>query len=167
MRLKAVKFAVAALAVAGLGGTAAALATPGKGSAPTTVSITTATTPAAPSQKPTTGAGCRPMVMLIVKGTTSAGAGPSSLSLNVTGGNHFAKLLVANNASTALTVNTNANTKVTTGSGATSTLGAIDSGDTVLAQYRVCKASLTGATTVGALSTLTTSLTAKKVVTLG
>ena len=170
MKLKALKFGLAALVIAGLGSAAAAFATPSNGSNPasTITTLSTPTTTTKGHRPPTTGAGCRPQVTLIVRGTTTGDAGSSSLPLNVTGGNHFAKLLFANNTSTALTVNTSASTKLTTKSGATTTLSAIGNGSKVLAQYRVCKADLKGATK-DTLSSLLSSptLTPKKIVKLG
>jgi len=178
MKLKALKFGLAALVIAGLGSAAAAFATPGKGHNPHGSTITTLSTPTTTSTTPTTttnghrppktGAGCKPAVALIVKGTTTGDAGSSSLPLNVTGGNHFAKLLFANNTSTALTVNTSTSTKLTTSSGDTTTLSAIGNGSKVLVQYRVCKADLKGATTSTLSSMLSSpTLTPKKIVKLG
>jgi hypothetical protein len=150
--------------------------TTGKGHKPSTTTAATTTVAAATTttkttgkgHKPsTTGVGCKPQVSLIVKGTATADAGASTLSLNVTGGNHWAKLLFANNTTTTVSVNTAASTQVVTGTGTTTALSSIKKSDRVLVQYRVCKADVTGAKTAGTLSTLATSLTPKKVVKLG
>jgi hypothetical protein len=116
-----------------------------------------------------TGAGCKPAVAVIVKGTANSDGTTSPLSLTVTGGNHFASQLFAKGTSAAVNVTTTASTPVTVG-GAPSTLGSIKKGDTVLLQYRVCKADLKP-TAQGAspttLSTFIGGLTARKVVDLG
>jgi hypothetical protein len=138
------KAGLAALVVAGLGTATAALATPNSHSVGHDSTVTTSTTNGTTtSHKPsTTGAGCRPEVSLIVKGTTTADATDTSLTLTVTGGNHFAKPLFANDAKTLLTVNTQSTTKVADSSGQATTLSSIKSSSKVLVMYRVCKADL-------------------------
>jgi hypothetical protein len=131
----------------------------------TTTTTTQATTTTAQSQKPA----CVPQVAVIVRGTASADVGSSStVSLTVTGGNHFAKLLFAN---TALSVNTTSKTQVTTASGKASPLSAIDKGERVLAMYKVCRSSITGKspnlTSPSTLSSFLASLSPTRVVELG
>ena len=158
----------------------------GKGHTKTTTGTTTSTTstPSKPGKghtKTTTGPtsttsthgnkpACTPQVTIIVKGTANAdvGTNDSSVSLNVTGGNHFAKLLFGN---TSLSVNTTNTTKVTTGDDKAGALSSIDKGDRVLAMYKACKSSVTGnspnVSSAGALSTYLGSLSPRKVVALG
>jgi hypothetical protein len=137
----------------------------GKGHPKTTTSGTSTTS--THGNKPA----CTPQVTIIVRGTANAdvGTNDTSLSLNVTGGNHFAKPLFGNN--TSLSVNTTNTTKVTTGNGKASALSSIDKGDRVLAMYKACKSSVTGnspnVSSAGALSTYLGSLSPRKVVDLG
>src|SRR5438132_265208 len=69
---------------------------------------------AAPSKgkPPKTGAGCKPAVSVILKGTLAANgaAAPFTLLLTVTGGNHFAKAYKA--ASQPVSINVTTSTKV-------------------------------------------------------
>jgi hypothetical protein len=55
-------------------------------------SVAVAAPPAGKGKPATTGTGCKPMVSVILKGTLAADAGssPTSLSVNVSGGNRFA-----------------------------------------------------------------------------
>jgi hypothetical protein len=118
----------------------------------------------ATGKPPSTGAGCKPAVMVVVKGTAAADAAASSLSLTVTGGNHWARLMLGTTG-TATTVNTGQNTKVDVG-GKASVLTSIKKGDNVLVQYRTCKADLTGKSGQTA-TTFVGSLTPRKVIDLG
>ena len=104
MKLKAV---VAAGALALVGASVAFAAPPaGKGKPETTGKPATAGKPA------TTGAGCKPMVSVILKGKLAADAGsaPTSLTVDVSGGNHFAAAWKGNHSvSIALSASTKVN----------------------------------------------------------
>jgi hypothetical protein len=176
MKLKAI---VGALVI-GAAGAAVAFAAPppGKGPHHGSTSTSTGTIGLAPASTGTvrahgkpaaTGENCKPAIMVVVKGKANADAGGNALSLNVTGGNKFAKLLFGGGV-TALTVNTTAKTQISAGGNAHA-LTSVKKGDNVLAQYRVCKADVTGKSghvaNAGALSTFLTSLSPRKVVDLG
>jgi hypothetical protein len=106
---------------------------------------------------------CVPQVTLVIKGT-SAGDGSVSID-NVTGGNHFAKLLL-NNTST-VNISTGPNTQVTV-NGNASNAGSIKKGDHLLETFRVCKSDITGKSTnvasVSNFSTFVATLKPKKVI---
>ena len=90
--------------------------------------------PPAGKGKPQTGAGCKPQVMVVLKGTLTA----APLSVDVTSGNHWGRAYVAGTASTTIAVD--ANTKVRRqGKRAITDLVV---GDRVLVQAKVCKADL-------------------------
>jgi hypothetical protein len=108
---------------------------------------------------------------VVVFGTSTGDvqAGATSFTLNVTGGNHFAKLLFGK---TTLSVGTDGSTKVNTSNGSASTLAAIDTNDRLLVMYKACKSTITtkkGSTalTVDTLKTTLEGLKAKKVVDRG
>jgi hypothetical protein len=113
---------------------------------------------------------CVPQVALVVFGTAKADAGSNFLSLNVTGGNHFAKLLFGSSPTT-LNVNTTSSTKVTTASGESSTLTSIKNGDRALVLYKVCKSNISGnspnVVSADSLSKYLSPLSPKKVVDRG
>ena len=127
----------------------------------------TAAFAAAPNKgkPPSSGVGCKPQVTVVVKGT-AADDGGSTLSLTVSGGNHWAKLLFANNTTTKTTVTTSQTTKVSV-AGKSGALTSIKKDDRVLVQYRVCKGDLTGKKTVDALADLLGSTPARRVIDLG
>ena len=146
MKLKAL---IGALVVGALGA-AVAFAAPapnnhGRGHTSTTITTSTSTvtvalTPTNTNGKkpPKTGPGCRPQVTLVVKGTAT---GDGTASIDVTGGNHFAKALVDNK----VTLNvTNLNGTQVTVNGASSNVSSIKSKDHLLETFRVCKADVTG-----------------------
>jgi hypothetical protein len=186
VKLKAV---LGALVVGALGAAVAFAApppgTPGKGltkststSTGTSASTTTTTVAAATTSTTSTNShkqknkpACVPQIAVVIFGTASSDAGGSSLSLNVTGGNKFAKLLFANNATTALTVNTTSSTQVTTSDGKASALSSIKKGDRTLVMYKACKSSVSGSSanvaSASSLSSYLSSLTPKKVVARG
>jgi hypothetical protein len=114
---------------------------------------------------------CVPQVMVIVKGTANDVGGTDSLSLNVNGGNHFAKLLFQNDTTTNVTLKKGTNTSITNLSGNATALTSVQKGDRVLAQYKVCKSSLSGKnatlTTNTAFTNFLTANTARKIVDLG
>jgi hypothetical protein len=101
-------------------------------------SVAVAAPPAGKGKPATTGAGCKPMVAVILKGTLAADAGsaPTSLSVNVTGGNHFAKAWKNQAASIALTSLTRINRAGDTNA------ADLKSGDRVNIQAKSCKADL-------------------------
>jgi hypothetical protein len=85
-----------------------------------------------------TGTGCKPMVAVVLRGTLAADAGtaPTSLSVSVTGGNHFAAAWRNQTVSIALTPNTRINRQ------GDRNAGDLKSGDSVNIQARACKADL-------------------------
>jgi hypothetical protein len=114
-----VKLVLASLAVAGLGVSSAVAAPPeGKG-------------------KPTTGEGCKPKIMVVLKGTLKS-ASASSLSVDVKSGNRWGRAYVK--ASQPLAITVNADTKVRRQG--QKTLADLKPEDRVLVQARVCKADL-------------------------
>ena len=86
----------------------------------------------------TTGAGCKPMVAVVLKGTLAADAGsaPTSLSVNVTSGNHFAAVWKNKAVSIALTSSTKVNRQ------GDKNAADLKSGDRLNIQARSCKADL-------------------------
>lgn len=116
------KFLIVALAIASLGVSAAVAAPPpGKG-------------------KPTTtGAGCKPKVTVVLKGTLAVEpvAPVATLSVNVTKANRHGRAYVS---ASAVTVTVNADTKVRRQG--EKRLADLEVGDRVLVQARVCKADL-------------------------
>jgi len=91
----------------------------------------------AKGKPPTTPPTCKPQISVILKGTLAAdaGAAPTALSINVTGGNKFAHAYKS--GAQPVSVAVNSSTKVHRG---TSTSWAdLKSGDRVNVQARVCK----------------------------
>jgi hypothetical protein len=114
-----IKLVLAALAVAGLAVSSAVAAPPeGKG-------------------KPRTGEGCKPKVAVVLKGTLSAGASTTSLSMNVTGANRWGRAWkTAGTATAAL----DTKTKVRGGGmKSVADLADLKAGDRVLVKARLCK----------------------------
>lgn len=103
---------------------------------------------------PTTGAGCKPKVAVVLKGTLAAtpAAAATAISVKVTSGNRWGRSYVAGPQPRSIGVN--ASTKVR--GGGKKTLGALVSGDGVLVQARACKADLA--------NNATPALTASKIV---
>ncbi|HET7573464.1 MAG TPA: hypothetical protein VFJ77_12445 [Gaiellaceae bacterium] len=91
-------------------------------------------------KKPKTGAGCRPQVSVILKGTLAAdgAAAPSSLSVTVTGGNRAGRAYRAATQPVAVSIDTS--TRVGRRGKHDPTL--LQAGDRVVVQARVCKADL-------------------------
>ena len=85
--------------------------------------------------KPTTGAGCKPKVTVVLKGTLVT-PGATSLTVNVTSGNRWGRAY--DEASHSILVNPD--TKVRRQG--KKTLDALVAGDRVLVQARACKADL-------------------------
>jgi hypothetical protein len=115
-----IKLLLAALAVAGLVVSSAVAAPPeGKG-------------------KPRTGEGCKPQVAVVLKGTLSATASTTSLSMNVTGANRWGRAWRTAGTATA-TLDTK--TKVRGGGMKTvaDLVADLKAGDRVHVQARVCK----------------------------
>jgi hypothetical protein len=124
MKLKSLGLA---FAIALVGASVAVAAPPaGKGKPETT------------GKPPATGTGCKPMVSVILRGTLAADAGtaPTSLSVNVTGGNHFAAAWNNKTLSIALTSSTKVNRE------GDRNAADLKSDDSVNIQARVCKADL-------------------------
>jgi hypothetical protein len=101
-------------------------------------SVAVAAPPSGKGKPPATGAGCKPNVAVVLKGTLggNGAAAPFSLAVNVTGGNHFATAY--KNHSISIQVATS--TKVHRQGDSSST--ALKSGDKVNIQAKACKADL-------------------------
>ena len=99
-----------------------------------TASSAIAAPPADKGKKPTTGAGCKPKITVVLKGTLTG----APLSVDVTSGNRWGRAYVAGTASTAIAVD--ANTKVRRQDKKAITDLVV--GDRVLVQAKVCKADL-------------------------
>lgn len=157
--MKKSAFAVA-LALAGLAASAA-LATPPPGknkhetSTNTSTTTTTVTTNSHKGKPNVEGQGCRPSVAVILRGTLAAdgAAAPTTLSVNVTGGNHASRAYrppAAQPVSVAVTTSTRVNRR------GDHNPADLKSGDRVNIHARACRADLKGG---GA-----PALTAKRVV---
>jgi hypothetical protein len=116
-------------------------------------SVAIAAPPAGKGKPATTGAGCKPMVAVILKGTLAADAGtaPTSLSVNVTGGNHFAAAF----KNTAISVALGSSTKVNRQGDKNA--ADLKSGDRVNIQARSCKADLANHATPSLTATRVTA----------
>jgi hypothetical protein len=103
------------------------------------VSSAMAAPPAGKGKPPTTGAGCKPRIAVVLKGTLAAtpGATATALSVNVTSANHWGKAYVTAGPKA---IGVDANTKVRRQGG--KTLGDLLKDDRVLIQARACKADL-------------------------
>jgi hypothetical protein len=103
---------------------------------------------------PATGAGCKPRIAVVLKGTLASTPGPSatSISVKVTSGNHWGGAYVAASQPRSIGVDSNTNIRRE----GQKTLAALLAGDLVLVQARVCKADLA--------NNATPALTASKVV---
>ena len=99
-----------------------------------TASSALAAQPADKGKKPTTGAGCKPQVTVVLKGTLKV----APLSVDVTSGNRWGRAYVEGTANTLITVNDD--TKVRRQGKAE--IGDLELGDRVLVQAKVCKAAL-------------------------
>ena len=111
------KLVLASLAIAGLAASSAVAAPPaGKG-------------------KPRTGEGCKPQVTVVLRGTLVS-ASTTSLSMNVTGANHWGRVYGA-----AATATLDTKTKVRGGGMKTvaDLVAKLKAGDRVLVQARECK----------------------------
>jgi len=104
------------------------------------VSVAVAAPPPGKGKPPTTGAGCKPKVTVVLKGTlaTTPGAAATSLLVNVTSGNRWARAYVAAAQPTSVAVGSN--TKIRRQG--KKTLADLLAGDRVLVQARACKADL-------------------------
>jgi hypothetical protein len=94
----------------------------------------------AKGKPPTTGPNCKPKISVILKGTLAAdgAAAPTTLSVTVTGGNHFAKAYKAAAQPTSVAVTTS--TKVIRGPSKSS--ADLKNGDLVNIRATACKADL-------------------------
>src|SRR5512132_337582 len=102
-------------------------------------SVAVAAPPAGRGKPAITGVGCKPMISVILKGTLAADAGsaPTSLSVNVTGGNHFAAAWKNHQGvSVALGASTKVNRQ------GDSNAADLKSGDEVNIRAKSCKADL-------------------------
>jgi hypothetical protein len=101
-------------------------------------SAAVAAPPAGKGKHPATGAGCKPAVAVILRGSLAADAGtsPTSVSVNVTGGNHFATAFKSKSISVALATSTKINRQ------GDHNAANLKSGDKVNIRARSCKADL-------------------------
>jgi hypothetical protein len=99
-----------------------------------------ASPPAGKGKPAATGAGCKPSISVILRGTLAGGGGtaPFALPVNVTGGNKFATAF--EKATQPLSVSVSADTKVRRQGDRNA--AALKSGDVVNIRARVCKADL-------------------------
>jgi hypothetical protein len=104
------------------------------------LSAAVAAPPPGKGKPPATGPGCKPKIMVVLKGTLAStpGASATSISVTVKSGNKWGRAYVA--ASQPLSVAVDSKTKVRRQG--KKTLGDLQSGDRVLVQSRVCKADL-------------------------
>jgi hypothetical protein len=118
------------------------------------VSSAAAAPPAGKGKPSTTGAGCKPRIAVVLKGTLAGTPGPSAkaISVNVKSGNRWGRAYVA--ASQPRSIGVDASTKIRRQG--KKALGDLVSGDSVLVQARVCKADLA--------NSATPALTASKVI---
>jgi opacity protein-like surface antigen len=98
------------------------------------VSAAVAAPPTDKGKKPTTGAGCKPRVTVVLKGTLEG----APLSVDVTSGNRWGRAYVEGTANTSIAVNDD--TKVRRQGQKKITDLVV--GDRVLVQAKVCKADL-------------------------
>jgi hypothetical protein len=96
--------------------------------------------PGAGAKPPATGVACKPKISVILRGalTTDGAAVPSTVTLNLAGGNHFAKAYL--DAKTPLVVALTADTRIVRG-GSHNPLD-LKVGDLVNVRASVCKADL-------------------------
>ena len=99
------------------------------------VSAAVAAPPEGKGKPPTIGAGCKPKVTVVLKGTLTA----APLSVDVTKANRWGRAYVAGTASTAIAVDPNTTKVRRQGKKAITDLVV---GDRVLVQAKVCKADL-------------------------
>jgi hypothetical protein len=103
------------------------------------VSTAVAAPPAGKGKPATTGEGCKPKVTVVLKGAL-ASASASSLSMSVTGANHWGQAYkTAGSASVVLDTKTKVRGN---GMKAVADLADLKAGDRVLVQARACKADL-------------------------
>jgi hypothetical protein len=114
------------------------------------VSSAVAAPPAGKGKPEKTGAGCKPKIAVVLKGTLASTPGPSaiSLSVNVTSANHWGKAYVGGSAKS---IGVDPNTTKVRRQGK-KTLGDLLKDDRVLVQARVCKADLANNATPPALT---------------
>jgi hypothetical protein len=103
------------------------------------VSSAVASPPADKGKPPATGAGCKPKIAVVLKGTLAStpGATATALSVKVTSANHWGKAYVS---TTPRSIGVDANTMVRRQG--QKTRASLLSGDRVLIQARACKADL-------------------------
>lgn len=97
------------------------------------VSAAVAAPPPGKGKPPATGAGCKPKVTVVLKGTLAS----APLNVTVTKANRWGRAYVS---ASAVTVTVNADTKVRRQG--KKTLADLELGDRVLVQAKVCKADL-------------------------
>jgi hypothetical protein len=113
--------------------------------AATAVAAATAAPPPGKGKPPATGTGCKPRVSVVLKGALAAepGAAPAALSVTVRSSNRHGRAYVA--AAQPRSIAVTAETKVRRRG--QKTLAALEAGDRVLVQSRVCKADLANSAT--------------------
>ena len=93
--------------------------------------------PAGKGKPPTTGAGCKPRVAVILKGTLASAPGANAITVKVTSANRWGRAYVGG-ADDSIAVN--ADTRIRRQG--LKTLADLMAGDRVLVHARVCKADL-------------------------
>jgi hypothetical protein len=121
-------------------------------------SVAFAAPPAGKGKSPTTGAGCKPMVSVILtcKLAADAGSAPSSLTVDVSGGNHFAAAWKGNHS---VSVGLGASTRVNRQGDHSA--ADLKSGDKVNIRAKSCKADLADNATPALTATRVTAHAAK------
>ena len=104
-------------------------------------SASAAAPPPTKGKPATTGAGCKPSIAVVLKGTLTAPGTAVSLSVNVTGGNKFAAAFKGHTTAVTLTPTT----KINRAGDHTATH--LLSGDRVNIQAKACKAAIGSALT--------------------
>jgi hypothetical protein len=102
-----------------------------------TASSAVAAPPVGKGKPPATGPGCKPKVAVVLKGTLTG----APLSMDVSGANRWGRAYVEGSASTSIAVD--GNTKVRRQG--EKVITALEVGDRVLVQAKVCKADLANA----------------------
>jgi hypothetical protein len=115
-------------------------------------------TPQGPPKPPTPSKAtnrppCHPQIVLVITGFATAAGSRTSVSLKLTGGNDYAKLLFGKRPNVTTTVNTGPQTEVIT-RGRAGSLASVRKGDRMLVQYQICKGNLAGSTPAAVAASL-------------
>jgi hypothetical protein len=118
-------------------------------------SVAVAAPPAGKGKPATTGAGCKPTVAVVIRGTLAANgaAAPSALSVNVSGANHFGAAF--KKAAQPLAIQITNSTRIARQGDQNP--ADLKSGDKVNIQARSCKPDLANGATPGLTATRVTA----------